>query len=48
MTNPVVALRSGLNPPRAPAPSDTGATFKKKTKTQPSRVPSLLRWHGAE
>ena len=32
MTTPVVAPRSGLNPPRAPAPtpSDTGATSKKK------------------
>ena len=40
MTTPVVAPRSGLNPPRAPAPTppDTGATSKKKTKTNPTRA----------
>ena len=29
------------------SPSDTGATAKKKTKTNPL-VPSTLWWHGAE
>ena len=40
MTTPVVAPRSGLNPPRAPAPTppDTGAIPKEKTKTNPPRA----------
>ena len=50
MTTPVVAPRSGLNPPRATAPTPLSTpeqSPQKKQKPTPL-VPSLLRWHGAE